>query len=255
MEFRLNIVFSVIFHLTIIVIAIPCFNIYTSRHVPASYMVVSFFREITDLSAVTSGGKEDEITSDSKRPRHHARSVNKSPYQEEERSLPSASNDYLGEETIINAGNEINIGDSTSSANQHESVEEANRLQANSGDKTKGPLPSFSKEGTAGFGEQNTAAQDAGNLYALIRAAIEKMKIYPMLARKKKIEGTVTAGFFINHNGYPDNVKIKKSSGYEILDSAAVKIVMKAAPFPQAKGEIIVPITFRLTEPVLSYRR
>jgi len=84
--------------------------------------------------------------------------------------------------------------------------------------------------------------------YALITAAIEKAKTYPFLARKKKIEGTVIASFRINAKGYPQDINIRKSSGFEILDSAAKKIVTKAAPFPHVVEPIEIPITFRITD-------
>jgi protein TonB len=95
---------------------------------------------------------------------------------------------------------------------------------------------------------------DAISLYSRIRAAIEKVKIYPFLARKKRIEGTVITGFTITNKGYPQDIKIARSSGSEILDSAAVKIVIKAAPFPEVNGKIVVPITFKLTDSTLSSR-
>jgi protein TonB len=94
----------------------------------------------------------------------------------------------------------------------------------------------------------NTGTTSDKDRYSLIRAAISRAKIYPLLARKKKIEGTVVTGFNINDQGYPGDLKIRRSSGYEILDAAALKIVTKAAPFPKVNGEVIVPITFRLTE-------
>jgi len=84
--------------------------------------------------------------------------------------------------------------------------------------------------------------------YALITAAIEKAKTYPFLARKKKIEGTVIASFRINAKGYPQDINIRKSSGFEILDSAAKKIVTKAAPFPHVVEPVEIPITFRITD-------
>ena len=84
--------------------------------------------------------------------------------------------------------------------------------------------------------------------YALITAAIEKAKTYPFLARKKKIEGTVIAAFRINAKGYPQDINIRKSSGFEILDSAAMKIVTKAAPFPHVSEPVEIPITFRITD-------
>jgi TonB family protein len=84
--------------------------------------------------------------------------------------------------------------------------------------------------------------------YALITAAIEKAKTYPFLARKKKVEGTVIAAFRINAKGYPQDINIRKSSGFEILDSTAMKIVIKAAPFPHVVEPVEIPITFRITD-------
>jgi TonB family protein len=84
--------------------------------------------------------------------------------------------------------------------------------------------------------------------YNIIRAAIEEAKDYPLLARKKRIEGTVITGFTINNKGYPEDIRLEKGSGSEILDSAAIKIVKRAAPFPRVNGKIVVPITFKLTD-------
>jgi protein TonB len=83
-----------------------------------------------------------------------------------------------------------------------------------------------------------------------IRTAIEKAKNYPFLARKKKIEGTVITEFTISSRGYLEDIKVKKSSGSEILDSAAIKIITRAAPFPKVNSKIVIPITFRLKESI-----
>lgn len=90
----------------------------------------------------------------------------------------------------------------------------------------------------------------ADSIYAFIRSAIEKAKTYPFLARKKGIEGTVITVFAINSQGYPKNVRVEKSSGSEILDSAALNIIAKAAPFPRVDGHIVIPITFSLMKNV-----
>jgi TonB family protein len=100
---------------------------------------------------------------------------------------------------------------------------------------------------------ESSGKSQANDFYSLIRTAIERVKIYPLLARKRKIEGTAVTSFSIDDRGYPGNLKIRKSSGYEILDSAALKIIAKAAPFPKVDGEIIVPITFKLTESISSH--
>lgn len=79
-----------------------------------------------------------------------------------------------------------------------------------------------------------------------IRHAIEQATRYPLSARKRGIEGTATAEFTINSRGYPEDVKIIRSSGSDILDKAAKETVLRASPFPVVSGSIEIPITFRL---------
>jgi len=81
-----------------------------------------------------------------------------------------------------------------------------------------------------------------------IRDSIYGAKYYPTTARRRGIEGTVTVEFTVNNSGYPENLRITRSSGYEVLDSAALGTVSKAAPFPLLRGRLEVPITFRLQE-------
>jgi len=76
--------------------------------------------------------------------------------------------------------------------------------------------------------------------------AIERAKTYPILARKRGMEGTAYLSFKINEKGIPEEIMVQKSSGYSILDSASVKVVRKAAPFPHIKQRIEVPITYRI---------
>lgn len=84
------------------------------------------------------------------------------------------------------------------------------------------------------------------SMLELIGNAIEKAKSYPMLARKRGIEGTVFVSFRINESGRPDEIEIKKSSGHSILDSATVKVVKKAAPYPHTNNRVEVPVAYRL---------
>jgi len=119
-------------------------------------------------------------------------------------------------------------------------------------------LPKAASEGAflhnsepLGYSSPSSKQDDIGqqkDYYALITAAIEKAKTYPFFARKKKIEGTVIAAFRINAKGYPQDINIRKSSGFEILDSTAIKIVIKAAPFPHVAEPVEIPITFRITD-------
>src|SRR4030042_3631575 len=123
-----------------------------------------------------------------------------------------------------------------------------------------------------GFPEQNTSSQiidkgqpeggilvkveksflerNTGSLYALIRAAIEKAKTYPLIARKRGVEGTVLVRFRIDAKGSQQDVKIVRSSGYQILDDEVQKMLKKASPFPELNGEIVIPVTFKLKDSI-----
>jgi TonB family protein len=101
------------------------------------------------------------------------------------------------------------------------------------------------KNGGTGL-EGRTGEKGSYNAVSEIRAAIERAKRYPLFARDRGIEGKVTAEFSIDINGLPEDVKIKRSSGFKILDSAAKETIIRAAPFPVVRGKIEIPITFRL---------
>lgn len=79
-----------------------------------------------------------------------------------------------------------------------------------------------------------------------IRDAIKKATSYPLMARKRNIEGTVLAGFYIDGRGMPSNINILKSSGSNILDDEAIRAIKMASPYPVLKERIEVPINFRL---------
>ncbi len=112
-----------------------------------------------------------------------------------------------------------------------------------------------STTGDRGSGPQMAARTSGGgpdgggghpDAVGIIRAAIERAKSYPYLARKRGIEGTATAAFTINKTGRPENIRIIRSSGSDILDTAAMETIRRAAPFPAVNGVIEAPIVFRL---------
>ncbi|OHE61312.1 MAG: hypothetical protein A2Z47_14805 [Thermodesulfovibrio sp. RBG_19FT_COMBO_42_12] len=259
MELRRNILFSLFFHTMIILSA---FAVSVSvgdmtEHLRTDYLTVSLSKEMTGTSSVNSPLPVPD---------------NKT------RFLANVQNDKSEETASKNSSDKVDI---TISANQHAGISEETNISHSTlkENESNHPLtlldPSLStlskggiKEGMGGLQEQNSVSENTGKSqsgdeilkstkrkagkgnispYDLIRSAIEKARTYPFLARKKRIEGTVITNFTINSKGYPQDIKIEKSSGSEILDSAAIKIVMKAAPFPAVDGEIAVPISFKLT--------
>ena len=80
--------------------------------------------------------------------------------------------------------------------------------------------------------------------WQLIRAALERAKTYPRLAREQGIEGVVYVRFKVLPSGDVGRVEITKSSGSDILDSATIQTVYRSAPLPRVSGWIDVPISY-----------
>jgi protein TonB len=87
----------------------------------------------------------------------------------------------------------------------------------------------------------------------MIRFKIEKHKLYPVTARNQGIKGRVILSLVITLRGEVNSLKIKKSSGYDILDTAALSAVRNAVPFPTPPGNFFkkdiylsIPILFEI---------
>lgn len=109
-----------------------------------------------------------------------------------------------------------------------------------------GPETGGSGSGSAGREHQTDKTDPA--LGRKIREILQANIVYPYLARKKRIEGTVLAEFRLNNSGMPEHMRIVRTSHYAILDEAAKETIQKAAPFPAQNRRIEIPITFRLRE-------
>jgi protein TonB len=105
---------------------------------------------------------------------------------------------------------------------------------------------SASLSGESSFREAHNGGMGNQGIMEKIRKSIERVKIYPMLARKRGIEGTVHVGFRITPLGEPRGIKIIKGSGFRILDQATMDIVERAAPFPHINAPVEVPVVFTL---------
>ncbi|MFC2140087.1 energy transducer TonB [Candidatus Auribacterota bacterium] len=78
--------------------------------------------------------------------------------------------------------------------------------------------------------------------------------LYPLLARNRGYEGKVELKILVDVYGKAKKVAIYKSSGYKILDKAALKSVRKWQFIPAKKNHLpmestlIIPIVFKLEE-------
>jgi len=82
-----------------------------------------------------------------------------------------------------------------------------------------------------------------------------EMKLdYPLAAQMDHIEGAVDLGVFVSHTGLPLEVKLLKSSGYSVLDTAALAFTRKVNFEPaEVDGKNIsawtrLVLRYRLTE-------
>ncbi|MGC8615690.1 MAG: energy transducer TonB [Desulfurella sp.] len=65
----------------------------------------------------------------------------------------------------------------------------------------------------------------------LLKDKIQNVWVYPEQARLKNQQGTLLVEFGINKNGSLAYTKVIRSSGYPILDEAAIKAIKEASPF------------------------
>ena len=70
--------------------------------------------------------------------------------------------------------------------------------------------------------------------------------VYPQAARKQKQEGTVIVYARISKNGLPFTVSIEKSSGYVLLDQAALKAVKQWRFRPAKLGTLPIEASVRV---------
>lgn len=101
-------------------------------------------------------------------------------------------------------------------------------------------------DGPDGPSEGGNAAGYTSEQWMRLSTALERVKVYPRLARERGIEGTVLVRFKVQPTGGIDRVDIVKSSGVKILDDASVSTVYRAAPVPYVDGWVEVPMVYQL---------
>jgi protein TonB len=87
--------------------------------------------------------------------------------------------------------------------------------------------------------------------FGRLLAWLERHKRYPSEARSKRNQGTAMVWFVMDRQGRVQNCRLHKSSGFPVLDEAAVKMVERASPLPAMPKElpdqtleVVVPVEF-----------
>ena len=89
---------------------------------------------------------------------------------------------------------------------------------------------------------------------AIVLAWLERHKEYPGRAQQRRQEGVVLLFIAVGREGGVLEARIERSSGYDLLDRAALDMVARAAPLPpvpddmpQERVEMVVPVQFFMT--------
>lgn len=83
------------------------------------------------------------------------------------------------------------------------------------------------------------------DMLVLVRNHLETFKVYPTSARRRGIEGHVDVSFSLSHKGAAKQLRLLQSSGYIMLDRAALKTVERAQPFPVESGSYRFRLSFK----------
>jgi TonB family protein len=74
----------------------------------------------------------------------------------------------------------------------------------------------------------------------MIKERIQQHWQYPIAARESYLQGDLLIIFRLERNGHLVNAHIARSSGHQILDSASIKAIELACPFPPFPDTILV---------------
>ncbi len=71
-----------------------------------------------------------------------------------------------------------------------------------------------------------------------VRQRIANAKYYPRIARRRGMEGQPIIAFTLDKTGRLMKVDLAQTSGYQLLDQAAVRAVHQAEPYPEIPDEL-----------------
>jgi len=117
----------------------------------------------------------------------------------------------------------------------------------NGGSGTTGANQTGGNSGTGDSGEK-LAGKYRAEHFAYIKHIIEQNISYPQREKRMGWTVRVVVSFDVLKNGHVQDIRIVKSSGYELLDSNLVETIRKVEPFPRPPVSVILnmPITYEL---------
>jgi periplasmic protein TonB len=80
--------------------------------------------------------------------------------------------------------------------------------------------------------------QEAAKFLKALESHISRYQRYPEAARRDRVHGKVQLVFSMLRDGTVTDVRIESSSGYSVLDQAAIDTIRRAAPLPRIPAEL-----------------
>ncbi len=159
----------------------------------------------------------------------------------EEASLPPLQTQEVSQP--ISQKNEEMIGQNTSQKSHDQAV----------GSKGKGEeavaLGDVKRESKESLNKEHAQEMFLKEKLSVISSIVQRNISYPPLARKMGWEGKVVIYIHLRSDGTLEDVKIEKSSGYELLDRNALETVKRVAHlFPKPPVDVVIrlPVSYKL---------
>ncbi len=77
-----------------------------------------------------------------------------------------------------------------------------------------------------------------GTYTGQVRQRIVNARNYPGIARRRGMEGQPVVAFTLNKQGQLTQLRLDRTSGYKLLDQAALDAVQKGAPYPEIPPQL-----------------
>jgi len=92
-------------------------------------------------------------------------------------------------------------------------------------------------------------SKSRAQVISIIHKALKQHFSYPRLAQRRNWQGKVLLSIRVTASGKIENIKLNQSSGYTILDKAAISSLTKVGELPQLVS--LLPYDINLTLPVI----
>ncbi len=256
MRIGLSFLLSIVFH--VVALALPIFFYGTVDYeLPISVVLVS----LEDGPGEPAGGQGPGIG------RKHIHPINRKrlrtssePGEKRENPFPATERiqvSNLADESVVNQSQAIDAGESMVSVSAlpvgPSTLGTPDRGE-DLGGVSAGGLPgggrgSGGKNGYGGSGDGGSMAP-----FSRVNYAYHPKPEYPERARREGWEGTVLVRVLVDQKGRSKSMELSRSSGFEILDQAAIEAVKKWRFQPARSGEsaveswVRIPVVFRLAD-------